>query len=199
MLWVVLMWVLWVVLTWMLWVVLWLSGINMLWLVLTWVVLTVLQSAVYVWRCKSPGMWRRVVRCVASNVSKDRCASIFRVTHTVCPMQPFFLRCLTLNYLPTDTASHPSLHLQDHHVIMFCHVLYRELGCAAGIVPFHGLPSQSVTVTPGASSSSIPSQNTPPSLVDATFVKIVFWKIVFIALGFVLLDVPGKVIITCRE
>jgi hypothetical protein len=54
-------------------------------------------------------------------------------------------------------------------------------------------------VTPGASSSSIPSQNTPPSLVDATFVKIVFRKIVFIALGFVLLDVPGKVVITCRE
>ena len=136
--------------------------------------------------------------CVVSNVSKDCSASICRVTHAVCPVRPSFLHCLTLNYLPTDTASHPSLHLQDR-VIMSCHVLYRELGCAAGIVPFHGLPSQSVTVTPGASSSSIPSQNTPPSLVDATFVKIVFRKIVFIAFGFVLLDVPGKVIISCRE
>jgi hypothetical protein len=73
--------------------------------------------------------------------------------------------------------------------------LYLELGCAAGAVPCHGLPSQSVTVTSGGSSSSIPSQKTPPSLVDATFVKIELRKTVFIALGFVLLDVPGKVII----
>ena len=171
-------------------------------MVLTWVVLTVLQSAVYVWRCtcKSSGMWRCVVRCVVSNVSKDRCASIFRVTHTVCVLcghssctaWPWII----FTHRHSVTSQPPSSGSSCNN---FCHVLYRELGCAAGIFPFHGLPSQSVTVTPGASSSSIPSQNTPPSLVDATFVKIVFRKIVFIALGFVLLDVPGKVIITYRE
>lgn len=39
-------------------------------------------------------------------------------------------------------------------------------------------------------SSSIPSQNTPPSLVEATFVNTVFLKIVFIAMGLLALDVP---------
>ena len=144
-------------------------------------------------------MWHCVVRRVASDVSKDHSASVFRVKNAVCPVRSFFLHCLTLNYWTTDTASHSGLHLQDHRVITFGHVLYLELGCAAGVVPSLGLPSQSVTVTPGASSSSIPSQNTPPSLVDATFVNIVLWKIVFIALGFVLLDVPGKVIISYKE
>uniref|UniRef100_A0A8W7PAT9 Uncharacterized protein n=1 Tax=Anopheles coluzzii TaxID=1518534 RepID=A0A8W7PAT9_ANOCL len=53
----------------------------------------------------------------------------------------------------------------------------RELGWAAGVFDspsFHGLPSQSVISTSEDTSFSMPSQNTPPSEVDATFVKIVF-------------------------
>merc|ERR1719167_1386519 len=40
-------------------------------------------------------------------------------------------------------------------------------------------------------SFSIPSQNTPPSLVLATLVKMVFFIIVCMATGLVFMDVPG--------
>uniref|UniRef100_A0A182JJF7 Uncharacterized protein n=1 Tax=Anopheles atroparvus TaxID=41427 RepID=A0A182JJF7_ANOAO len=66
----------------------------------------------------------------------------------------------------------------------------RELGCAAGVFDspsFQGLPSQSVISTSEDTSFSMPSQNTPPSEVDATFVKIM----VSMAFGFVSVDVPG--------
>jgi hypothetical protein len=85
------------------------------------------------------------------------------------------------------------------HSVVYGGAIYLEFGWAAGVDPSHGLPCQSVTVTPGASSSSIPSQNTPPSLVAATFVNKVLRNTVFIALGFVLLDVPGTVIVSFED
>lgn len=61
-------------------------------------------------------------------------------------------------------------------------------------LPFPGvhlLFVHEVSVTPGASGSSMPSQYIPPSLVSATLVKMVFLCMVFMALGFVFTDVPG--------
>lgn len=70
---------------------------------------------------------------------------------------------------------------------------YLELGWAAGdlLSLLHFCPLQSVMVTPDWTSSSMPSQKTPPSLVEATLVKSVLLKIVFMAIGLLLVEVPG--------
>src|SRR2546422_1629416 len=71
----------------------------------------------------------------------------------------------------------------------------RALGCAAfapvsfAICGVHFLPCQSRHSAGG--SSVIPSHQTPPSGVSATFVKMEFFESVIIAFGFVLADVPG--------
>src|SRR5580693_10484187 len=71
----------------------------------------------------------------------------------------------------------------------------RELGCAAlapvaaAISGVHSLPCQSIHSAGG--SSVIPSHQTPPSGVSATFVKIEFVASVAMAFGFVFIDVPG--------
>src|SRR4029453_2263539 len=71
----------------------------------------------------------------------------------------------------------------------------RALGCAAlapvslAISGVHFLPCQSVHSAGG--SSVMPSHQTPPSGVSATFVKILFVASAAIAFGFVLFDVPG--------
>src|SRR6478672_10973345 len=67
----------------------------------------------------------------------------------------------------------------------------RALGWAAG-VPRSGLqgrPCQSIS--PAGGVPSIPSHQTPPSAVRATFVKMVSRATLAMALGFVLLLVPG--------
>src|SRR3954471_22437915 len=71
----------------------------------------------------------------------------------------------------------------------------RALGCAA-LTPFafassgvQSLPCQSIACFGGV--SVMPSHQTPPSSVNATFVKIEFFASVFIAFGFVPLPVPG--------
>lgn len=72
-------------------------------------------------------------------------------------------------------------------------VSHLELGWAAGPVLFpltQFFPLQSVMVVFLSTSSSIPSQYTPPSLVDATLVNIVFLKMVSMAIGLLLLEVP---------
>src|SRR5213594_3786528 len=71
----------------------------------------------------------------------------------------------------------------------------RAFGCAAfapvsfAISGVHLFPCQSRHSAGG--SSVMPSHHTPPSGVNATFVKIEFFASVFIAFGFVLSDVPG--------
>src|SRR5215469_10134233 len=71
----------------------------------------------------------------------------------------------------------------------------REFGCAAfapvcfAISGVQRLPCQSRHSAGG--SSVIPSHQTPPSGVSATLVKIVFLESAAIALGLVLIDVPG--------
>src|ERR1700730_13992800 len=71
----------------------------------------------------------------------------------------------------------------------------RAFGCAAfapvsfAISGVHLLPCQS-RHSAGAL-SVIPSHQTPPSGVSATFVKMLFFESVAIALGFVLFEVPG--------
>src|SRR5215475_10469383 len=71
----------------------------------------------------------------------------------------------------------------------------RALGCAAfapvslPICGVHFLPCQSRHSAGG--SSVIPSHQTPPSGVNATFVKIVFFESAAIAFGFVFFEVPG--------
>src|SRR6202162_2989950 len=71
----------------------------------------------------------------------------------------------------------------------------RELGCAAlapvslAICGVQRLPFQSVHSAGG--SSVMPSHQTPPSGVSATFVKIEFFARVVMAFGLVLTDVPG--------
>src|SRR5215475_10494223 len=71
----------------------------------------------------------------------------------------------------------------------------RAFGCAAfapvsfAICGVHFLPCQSRHSTGG--SSVMPSHQTPPSGVSATFVKIVFFESAAMALGFVFADVPG--------
>src|SRR3990167_9154633 len=67
----------------------------------------------------------------------------------------------------------------------------RELGCAArrpdsGVQSF---PCQSMRCL--GTGPSLPYHHTSPSSVSATLVKIVSHSIIFMALGFVLLDVPG--------
>src|ERR1043165_1642528 len=77
----------------------------------------------------------------------------------------------------------------------FAGAVKRALGCAA-LVPVcfpisgvHLFPCQSRHSAGG--SSVMPSHQTPPSGVNATFVKIEFFASVFIAFGLVLSDVPG--------
>src|SRR6478752_5032992 len=71
----------------------------------------------------------------------------------------------------------------------------RAFGCAAfapvalAISGVQTFPCQSVTISGG--SSVMPSHQTPPSGVSATFVKIVFFASVAIALGLVFTLVPG--------
>src|SRR5436309_7824741 len=71
----------------------------------------------------------------------------------------------------------------------------RAFGCAAltpvslAIWGVHCLPCQSRHSAGG--SSVMPSHQTPPSGVSATFVKMVFFESVPIALGLVFADVPG--------
>src|SRR5271155_2488407 len=71
----------------------------------------------------------------------------------------------------------------------------RAFGCAAfapvsfAILGVHFLPCQSSNSAGG--SSVMPSHQTSPSGVIATFVKIVFRESVSIAFGFVAADVPG--------
>src|SRR5205807_2643270 len=71
----------------------------------------------------------------------------------------------------------------------------RAFGCAALAPVFfatsgvHVLPCQSMHSAGG--SSVMPSHQTPPSGVSATFVKIVFLDNAAIAFGLVLIDVPG--------
>src|SRR6267143_3912871 len=71
----------------------------------------------------------------------------------------------------------------------------RAFGCAAfapvsfAIWGVHFFPCQSRHSAGG--SSVIPSHQTPPSGVSATFVKIEFRERVIIAFGFVFADVPG--------
>merc|ERR1719277_1789359 len=70
----------------------------------------------------------------------------------------------------------------------------RELGWAAGLADcgVQGAPSHDSTDAPDAlSSSSSPSQYTPPSLVAATLVKTVFCWMEAMAMGLVRSDVPG--------
>src|SRR3954471_14314196 len=71
----------------------------------------------------------------------------------------------------------------------------REFGCAAfaffsfastGVQSF---PCQSIACAGG--SAVIPSHHTPPSSVNATFVKIVFFARAAIAFGLVCMLVPG--------
>eukprot|EP01137_Pigoraptor_chileana_P003134 Opistho-2@42900 len=69
----------------------------------------------------------------------------------------------------------------------------REFGCAAGFVlspAVHGSPSQLV-ILPFGGSFVIPSHQTSPSSVRATFVNTVLVSMERIALGFVWYDVPG--------
>src|SRR5699024_250387 len=69
-----------------------------------------------------------------------------------------------------------------------------EFGWAAGLPELadqFSSPSQDVIRTPVGVSFSRPSQNTPPSDVLATLVKIVFRAMVAIAFGFVSRLVPG--------
>src|SRR4030095_12142721 len=86
----------------------------------------------------------------------------------------------------------------------------RAFGCAAlapvsfPISGVHLLPCQSVHSAGGW--SVMPSHQTPPSGVNATFVKIELLASVAIALGFVLSDVPGATpkkpasgLIACRR
>jgi hypothetical protein len=67
----------------------------------------------------------------------------------------------------------------------------RPFGCAAGASEsgVHSLPFQSIAC--GGGSLVMPSHQTSPSSVLATFVKIVFWATVPIAFGFVSTPVPG--------
>src|ERR1044071_2447168 len=71
----------------------------------------------------------------------------------------------------------------------------RALGCAAfapvsfAIAGVHFFPCQSRHSAGG--SSVMPSHQTPPSGVSATFVKMLFVASVAIAFGLVLPDVPG--------
>src|SRR5580704_17504013 len=71
----------------------------------------------------------------------------------------------------------------------------RPLGCAAvvpvslAIAGVHLLPRQSISCAGGL--SVMPSHQTPPSGVSATFVKMVFFARVAMALGLVLTLVPG--------
>src|SRR6266481_2119915 len=71
----------------------------------------------------------------------------------------------------------------------------RELGCAAfapvslAIIGVQGRPCQSRHCSGG--SSVMPSHQTPPSGVSATFVKMVLRDSAAIAFGFVFHDVPG--------
>src|SRR5579883_95370 len=67
----------------------------------------------------------------------------------------------------------------------------RAFGCAAlsGEPLRQGLPSQSVSCS--GASSSLPSHQTSPSGVVATFVKIVSCEIIFTPFAFVLTFVPG--------
>src|SRR5277367_2584426 len=71
----------------------------------------------------------------------------------------------------------------------------RPFGCAAvapvslAMAGVHFLPRQSISCAGGP--SVIPSHQTPPSGVSATFVKIVFFAKVAMALGLVLALVPG--------
>src|SRR5438067_132940 len=71
----------------------------------------------------------------------------------------------------------------------------RAFGCAAlapvslAIAGVHFRPCQSRHSAGG--SSVMPSHQTPPSGVSATFVKIEFVERVIIALGFVFAEVPG--------
>src|SRR6186713_579421 len=77
----------------------------------------------------------------------------------------------------------------------FAGAVKRALGCAAlapacfAISGVHLLPCQSRHSAGG--SSVMPSHQTPPSGVSATFVKMVFFAIIAIAFGFVLAPVPG--------
>src|SRR5271169_1238299 len=86
----------------------------------------------------------------------------------------------------------------------------RALGCAAfapvsfAIAGVHFLPCQSRHSAGG--SSVIPSHQTPPSGVSATFVKMEFFLSVAIAFGFVFAEVPGATpknpasgLIACRR
>src|ERR1700690_1982573 len=72
----------------------------------------------------------------------------------------------------------------------------REFGCAAlapvsfAIVGVHLRPCQSRHSSGGV--SVMPSHQTPPSGVSATFVKIVLRERVAIAFGLVFADVPGE-------
>src|SRR5258707_12093496 len=77
----------------------------------------------------------------------------------------------------------------------FAGAVKRALGWAA-LVPFffaisgvQGLPCQSVHWAGGV--SVMPSHQTPPWGVNATLVKIVFFANVAMALGLVLIEVPG--------
>src|SRR4051812_10850089 len=67
----------------------------------------------------------------------------------------------------------------------------REFGCTAfsGLPFFHGRPCQSVSSS--GVSPSMPSHQTSPSFVIATFVKMVSLEIVFIAFGLDEKFVPG--------
>src|SRR5688572_24413718 len=71
----------------------------------------------------------------------------------------------------------------------------REFGCAAlapvcfAMSGVQSFPCQSVNF--GGVFSVMPSHQTPPSGVSATFVKIVFLASAAIAFGFVLFEVPG--------
>src|SRR5882672_2115224 len=77
----------------------------------------------------------------------------------------------------------------------FAGAVKRAFGCAAFApvaLPMSGvqtLPCQSVAIAGG--SSVMPSHQTPPSGVSATFVKMEFFASAFIAFGLVLLPVPG--------
>lgn len=71
---------------------------------------------------------------------------------------------------------------------------YRELACAAFVLLWPSTqqsPCQSVISTSFSISFSMPSQNTPPSLVYATLVNIVFSNMVCMAMGLLSVEVPG--------